>query len=76
MELIKDYDCIIEYHLEKANVVAYALSHKPTINLTSIKAVQLSLILEMKGLNAGLTVDDSKTLLANFSARPLLLEEI
>ena len=26
MELIKDYDCMINYHLEKANVVANALS--------------------------------------------------
>ena len=28
MELIKDYDCVIDYHLEKANVVADALSRK------------------------------------------------
>jgi len=28
MELIKDYNCIIDYHLGKANVVADALSRK------------------------------------------------
>ena len=28
MELIKDYDCIIDYHLGKANVVADALNKK------------------------------------------------
>jgi hypothetical protein len=28
MELIKDYNCIIDYHLGKANVVADALSWK------------------------------------------------
>jgi len=28
VELIKDYDCIIDYHPGKANVVAYALSRK------------------------------------------------
>jgi hypothetical protein len=28
IELIKDYDCTIEYHPGKANVVAYALSCK------------------------------------------------
>ena len=39
VELIKDYDCTIEYHLRKANVVVDALSHKPTVNLASIKAV-------------------------------------
>jgi len=28
VELIKDYDCVIDYHLGKANVVADALSRK------------------------------------------------
>jgi hypothetical protein len=28
VELIKDYDCVINYHLCKANVVADALSRK------------------------------------------------
>jgi hypothetical protein len=28
VELIKDYDCVIEYHPGKANVVANALSRK------------------------------------------------
>ena len=28
LELFKDYDCIIDYHLGKANVVADALSRK------------------------------------------------
>ena len=28
MELIKDYDCVIDYHPGKANVVANALSRK------------------------------------------------
>ena len=28
LELIKDYDCIIDYHPGKVNVVADALSHK------------------------------------------------
>ena len=29
LELIKDYDCMIEYHPGKANVVVDALSPKP-----------------------------------------------
>ena len=35
MELIKDYDCTIEYHPRKANVVADALSRKANITLAS-----------------------------------------
>ena len=76
MELINYYDCMIEYHFRKANMVADTLSHKPIAYLVSIKAVQLPLMLELKGLNVGLTVNDSEALLANFIVRPLLLEEI
>ena len=34
MELLKDYDCIIDYHPGKANVVADALSRKMISSLT------------------------------------------
>ena len=36
LELFKDYDCIIDYHLGKANVVASALSRR-TISVLSLK---------------------------------------
>ena len=36
LELFKDYDCIIDYHLGKANVVADALSRK-MISALSLK---------------------------------------
>ena len=58
VELIKDYDCTIEYHPSKANVVADALSHKSTATLASIKTVQLPLVKELKELNAELTVSN------------------
>ena len=34
IELIKDYECTIEYHPEKANVVADALSRRPMSSLS------------------------------------------
>ena len=36
LELSKDYDCIVDYHLGKANVVADSLSRK-TISVISLK---------------------------------------
>ena len=36
LELFKDYDCIIDYHPRKANVVADALSRR-TISILSLK---------------------------------------
>ena len=76
IQLIKDYDCTNEYDLRKANIVADALSHKPTAILALIKAVQLPLLLEFKELNAELTIDNSREVLTNFSARPLLFQKI
>ena len=38
MELIKDYDCVIDYHLGKANVVADALSRKTMQTLRVLNA--------------------------------------
>ena len=39
MELLKDYDCIIDYHLGKANVVANALSRKSTGSLAYMQTI-------------------------------------
>ena len=41
MELLKDYDCMIEYHLGKANMVANALSQKSSGSLYYIRAVRM-----------------------------------
>jgi hypothetical protein len=40
LELIKDYDCKINYHPGKANVVADALSRKSTVELATIEISQ------------------------------------
>ena len=38
MELIKDYDCVIDYHPRKANVKADALSRKTIQTLRALNA--------------------------------------
>ena len=39
LELIKDYDCVIDYHPSKANVVVDALSRKSSSSLACMRAV-------------------------------------
>jgi hypothetical protein len=36
LELIKDYDCEINYHPSKANMVAEVLSRKSTVELAAL----------------------------------------
>ena len=62
MELIKDYDCIIDYHPRKANVVANALSRKSVQTL--------------RALNAQLSLLDDNAIVAELMARPNMLNQV
>ena len=62
MELIKDYDCIIDYHPIKANVVTNALSRKSVQTL--------------RALNAQLSLSDDDLIVAELMARPNMLNQV
>ena len=62
MELIKDYDCVIDYHLGKSNVVANALSRK------SAKV--------LRALNANLSLLDDGAIVAELIAKLDLLNQV
>ena len=62
MELIKDYDCVIDYHPRKANVVADALSRKT--------------MQKLRALNAHLSLTDDGTVVTELIARPSLLNRV
>ena len=50
MELIKDYDMRLHYHLGKANVVVDALSRKSYVNTLIIEGLPQELIDDLRDL--------------------------
>ncbi|KAK6151813.1 hypothetical protein DH2020_014448 [Rehmannia glutinosa] len=76
LELLKDYDCTIEYHPGKANVVADALSRKSygTISYLSVHAIPY--LLDMRKMNVELNVNDMGVLYASLGVRPVMIERI
>ena len=76
IELIKYYECTIEYHLGKANVVANALSRRPMSSLSHLRVVHLPQLIELKTLGVRLELTYSGALLPTFHVRPVLIDRI
>ncbi|RVW85078.1 Retrovirus-related Pol polyprotein from transposon 17.6 [Vitis vinifera] len=66
IELLKDYDCIIQYHPGKTNVVADALSRKSVGSLAAIRGCQRQLLEELRSLQVHFQVMGLGALVANF----------
>ena len=62
LELLKDYDLVIDYHLGKANIVADTLSRKSLYTL--------------QGLNTQLSLSDDGSIIVELKARPMFLQQI
>ncbi|KAA3466574.1 Retrotransposon protein [Gossypium australe] len=62
LELLKDYELLIDYHLGKVNVVADALSRKSLFVLLA--------------MNTQLTFSNDCSILAKLKAKPLFLQQI
>jgi hypothetical protein len=76
MELIKDYECTIDYRRGKANKVADALSRKSKTMLNYVKVTRLPLLLELRHMRSDLNVDEHGALIANMKIRPMLYDKI
>ena len=76
IELLKDYDCIIQYHPGKENVVADALSRKSVGSLAAIRCCQRQLLEDLKSLQVHIRFLDSGALVANFRVQPDLVVRI
>ena len=76
LELIKDYDLVINYHPKKANVVADALSQKFSITLAHIRIAYVPLLLDLKTLGINLDCDYNGGLVTNFVVRQTLIDRI
>ena len=66
MELLKDYDCTIYYHLSKENVVLDALSMKSTGSLAYMQTIQLPLMVELRELGVELGMHAYFLLVSNY----------
>ena len=76
VDLIKDYECTIEYNPGKANVVADALSRKPMCSISHLKAVYLPRLVELRSFGVRLKLTDTGALLATFHVRSVLIDRI
>ncbi|KAA3480814.1 DNA/RNA polymerases superfamily protein [Gossypium australe] len=62
LELLKDYELVIDYHLAKANIVTDALSRKS--------------LFALRAMNIRLTSSDDCSILAELKAKPIFLQQI
>ena len=76
LELIKDYDLVIDYHPGKANVVANVLNWKSFMTLAYIHTAYVPLLLDMKTSGIRLDYDGYGALLASFVVRSTLVDQI
>ena len=75
LELFKDYDCIIDYHLRKANVVANALSRK-MISALTLKDYDWRLTPDGALLAQLKVIPDLKQMIVNAQKNDTKLQEI
>ena len=72
IELLKDYDCTIEYHPGKANIVADALSRKASSSVAQLQMTPMTELLALRSMNVKLEWGPENVLMATLRVRPIL----
>lgn len=76
MELIKDYDYIINYHLGKTYMVINALSRKSLSLLACLRVRRTALFHELKDFNIELQVNVLKAFFVHLRVKPTLVDQV
>ena len=76
MELIKDYDCVIDNHPGKANIVADALSRKEKVMVNDVEVKEQMSLVELKKMSLQLSVGSEGSLLAHIKIRSVLRDKV
>ena len=74
--MIKDYDCSINYHPGKANVVVDALSRKSSGFLAALLTTQKEIIKDLERMRIEIVLGDSQVFMASLTIQPTLIEKI
>ena len=74
---LSDYDCTIDYHPGRANVVADALSRKAQGRINALYASRVPLLGDLRATGVNLQMENKmEAILANFQVRPILIDRI
>lgn len=76
LELVKDFNCTINYHPSKANVVADALSRKSLRCMAHLITSQTHLVEELRRYGIEVMNRGQVDLLAHLTVRPILIDKI
>ena len=75
MELLKDYDCTIDYHPGKANIVADALSRKTVDQLVGMICYNMEYLTALRAMDVHFSIGGD-ILLATIQVKPSLKDKI
>ncbi|KAH9763231.1 Endonuclease [Citrus sinensis] len=76
LELVRDFDCSINYHPSKANVVADALSRKSSGCMAHLITMQSPLVKDLRRCGIEVVAHGQVDLLANLIVQPTLIDKV